>query len=384
MVESKVYIVKCKEYEEEEVYRKVLKIVQEVSDLENLVKNKKVLIKPNLLAKASPERGITTHPSVVLAVCKIVRKFGAKKILIGDSPAQGINNPPRTLNKIYEVTGMKYVAEKTGAELVSFEDYKDIKNEKLKIIKSFKIARPVLESDLIINIPKLKTHTLVSYTGAIKNMFGCIPGLEKSKMHLRLKEDLYLFSQMLVDLFKIISPCISILDGILALEGDGPGPAGIPRKVNIIAGSCDSVALDAVASYIIGFSPFDILPTKIAHEEKLGKGELEQIEILGENVKNLRVSDFKHPESSSLLNRFPGFLKELGKNLLTAKPQIKKYLCKGCRICEEVCPAKAIKVSVYAKIDENLCIRCYCCSEVCPHSAISLKTPFLGNLLKYI
>jgi ferredoxin len=215
-------------------------------------------------------------------------------------------------------------------------------------------------------------------------MFGAIPGLEKSKMHLRLKEDVNLFSQMLVDLFKLTSPYFSILDGVLALEGDGPGPAGVPREVKVLAGSCDSVALDAVGAYLIGFSPLEILTTKIANDEKLGKGNLEEIEIIGENIKNLKIKDFKHPTSPSILQRFPYFLRELGKDLFTAKPLVKKSICRGCKICEEICPAKAIKVEKYAKINEKFCIRCYCCNEVCPESAIILKTPVLGKILKYL
>lgn len=383
MEKSKVYIVKCENYDEEKVYKKVLKILEGITDLGNLIKKKKVLIKPNILAKVPPEKGITTHPSIILAVCKIVKKCGGIPS-IGDSCGQGINNPPKTLEKVYDITGMKYVSSQTGAELLSFEDYKEVRSENLKIIKSFKIAKPVLEADLIINIPKLKTHSLVSYTGAIKNMFGAIPGLEKSKMHLRLKEDVNLFSQMLVDLFRLTSPYISILDGVLALEGDGPGPSGKPRKVNIIAGSCDGVALDAVASYIIGFSPFDILTTKFAHQQKIGKGKLEEIEIIGEKIENLIIPDFQHPKGASILNRFPPFMRELMKDLVTAKPKIEEELCKACRICEKACPSKAIKVDKYAKIQDKICIRCYCCSELCPEKAVDLRTPFLGNILKYI
>jgi len=373
---TKVSILKCNDYNVEEIY-KVIKQSLDNIDFE-IPKNKTILLKPNVLGQKKPETAVDTHPAILDALC-ILLKENNNEIWIGDSG--GVTAYGGT-KKAFEVSGIADIAKKHNAKLISFEgsERKEIIDNNAKVLKKFIIAKEPFTADLIINIPKLKTHVLTKYTGAVKNMFGCIPGGGKSKKHaLAPSEDM--FCNLLLDIYKNVTPDLNIMDAIIGLEGDGPGSAGIPKKAGLILASKDAVALDIEASKIIGYDPLDIKTTKHAIERGIFS-KLEDIEVIGE--KNLKINFKKPTMKSNLSSKLPKLIVKLIFNLVSLKPHVKKNKCKKCNICADVCPVDAIKLSPYPKFDRKKCVLCYCCHENCPYNAIKLTYSDLINFLNKI
>jgi ferredoxin len=240
-----------------------------------------------------------------------------------------------------------------------------------------------LSFDLILNIPKLKTHELTLITCGIKNMFGCVPGLHKVNYHLDAPSPEE-FSGALVDLFEKIKPALTIVDAVTAMEGQGPANGEL-RDLGLILASKDTVALDAVCSKITGFEPLDILTTKIAYQRGLGEADLEKIEICGADLPVFK--DFKHPSGvTSILNKMPAPLGNLIRpvvNLIRLRPRINKKICTKCSICVNSCPVKAIDGKTF-KINKNQCIMCLCCRELCKYGAVDLKENILWKIAKQL
>lgn len=282
--------------------------------------------------------------------------------------------------KTFEASGIAKAAEESGAELVNF-DITGVKAVEVDgPIKTLYIAKPVLEADIVINLPKLKTHSAAVYTGAVKNMFGCIPGARKAEYHRKLPK-LKDFSGLLVDIYKVARPSLAIMDAIVGMEGNGPS-AGNPREIGLILASGDGVALDAVASSIIGLKPLRIHTTSIAHQRGIGNGDIDLIEIAGEKLNDVKIKGFNVP-TNALLETMPGFLIKGVLSLMKAVPEINQTACAGCRFCVESCPVGAMKMSGKSPvIDYNKCISCLCCQELCPRKAVELKPANrLGRLI---
>lgn len=369
---TKVSVLKCTGYDIEKIY-KVIK--QSLKNIEfETPKNKKVLLKPNVLGQKKPETAIDTHPAVLDALCRLLKENN-NEIWIGDSA--GIASYGGT-KKAFEVCGIEDVAKKHKAKLISFEASKERKkiiDNEAKIIKKFILAKEPFMADLIINVPKLKTHVLTKFTGAVKNMFGCVPGGGKSEKHaLAPNEDM--FSNLLLDIYQNVKPHLSIMDAIIGLEGDGPGSAGKPKKVGLIIASKDAVALDIVASRIIGYDPLDIKTIKFAIERGLSP-KIREVDVIGE--KNIKINFKKPTAKAQLASNLPKPIVKFIFNLASTKPYLKKNKCKRCGICAKVCPVKAITLNPYPKFNRKKCILCYCCHENCPYNAIKLS---YNNLIK--
>lgn len=368
----KVAIVKCEDYSRPNVSSSIKRIF-ELLRLSELIKTgKKVLLKPNLLMNLPPERGATTHPEIVKAIADEVVKLGAFPF-IGDSPG-GIGV---LYEKVLEATGMKDI----GVPIVNFEDNGMRKfNHPGGKIDPIYVSNTALSFDLIINIPKLKTHELTQITCGIKNMFGCVPGLYKVRYHLDAPSPEE-FSKELVEIFKRIRPAVTIVDSVIAMEGQGPSNGGL-RDLGLIIGSADTVALDAVCSKIMGFQPFDIPTTRIADETGLGEANIDKIDLLGDSLPECK--DFKHPSGKlSLLNQMPRAFKFLLNpliNMIRVRPYIDRKRCAKCMMCVNSCPAKAIDGKSF-KINKNKCIMCFCCRELCKYNAVELKESLLRKLL---
>lgn len=350
----KVAIVKCESYEQE----KVDKAVKEALNLIGFKFKKgiKVLLKPNLIAPFKPERAATTHPSILIALCKILKKKNAK-IYIGDSP--GWPN----VKAVMDTSGMSRVAEEYGAELLNFNSSKkiDLMNEQNKWLKKVTLPKIIKDVDVIINLPKLKTHTFTRYTGAVKNLYGFIAGGKKGYYHLITGTEKR-FAEMLLDLHSFVKPRLTIMDAVIGMEGNGP-TAGRPKQTGLILASEDCTALDIVASEIIGYKQDDILTITGAKErgfnEKIEKAGLPDIKIL-----------YKKP--FRLHQRIlPKFITDL---VYKDRIMINDQKCKKCLVCYNQCPAKAIELKKgVLKINEKKCIRCYCCHELCPEQAVRIK-----------
>ncbi len=376
-MKPEVSILKCDNYDRDLVYKTLKKSVNILGGMGSFIKKgETVLLKPNLLFAKEPEKAVTTHPSVLDAVLKLVIEAGGRP-LVGDSP--GIGNAVKVASK----AGIKEVCDRLNVSIIDFKESVKVENPKGRTFKNFTIAKEVLDVDCIINLPKLKTHAQMFLTLGVKNLFGCIAGRRKSQWHFAAGRDRDNFARMLVDLYYLLKPRLTIVDGILAMEGNGPG-SGDPKELGLIFASSDCIALDRVITEVLGAKAYDLFTTKVANEDGMGVTSLEEIEVQGENLSNITVRGFKFPP---LINvdyflPLPAFFAHYFRESFTPKPSIHNKTCTMCKICVDVCPADIMSLKDGTiDIDYESCIRCYCCQEVCPEGAITVKQGWLGRLL---
>jgi len=374
---DRVALARCESYELPVLEKSIKKLLGLLGGIGEFIKSgDRVLIKPNLLSGSSPEKAVTTHPNLVEAVVNIVKE--AEGIpAIGDSPGERVTFTG--LTRAYRTAGLEEVSRNTGVPLLSFEDdVMEVENIKGCLYKKFTITKQIRDFKVIISLPKLKTHPLTYMTAAVKNNFGFIPGLRKTEFHLKLP-DRELFSEMLVDLLTTVRVNLVILDGIVAMEGNGPA-GGAPRKVGAILASRNPVALDFVACQLVGYkNPLDIPTNRIAVER--GFFHPEDMEVIGERIEDLQVKYFKRiPQDVS--QKIPKFLLKWLKSLLSPKPKIIDLLCNGCCHCLENCPVKCVERNTDGRfsIHYSNCIRCFCCQELCPQGAIITERHWLVKL----
>lgn len=339
---------------------------------------KRVLLKPNLLAKHTPERAVTTHPALVRAVIRAVRRRGAASITVADSPG-GVYNPG-ILRSIYKVSGLTDVCREEGAAL-----YTDCKSREVpakgQVVKQFTLLEPVLDCDVIINLPKLKTHMMTGLSAATKNLFGCIPGLQKAEWHMRFP-DKERFGGMLVDLLCTVKPGFAILDGILAQEGDGPA-GGTPRMVGIVAAAEDHLQMDLALCRMLGIRPKDVPYLNAAIGRGLCPEQFDPACAKGEGELCRPIPGYRLPSSWGSVDfadkapRAVRWAVPAVERLLAPRPVINKSRCIGCGKCAEICPQHTITVQGKAHIHAARCIRCFCCHEMCPVKAIDTRRSFL-------
>jgi len=366
---EKVILAKCDNYTQEEVSKAMDKVFEHLGGIDKFIKkDKNVLIKANLLMKKKPDDAVTTHPLVIKEIAKRVAKAGAS-VVVGDSPGGFYNED--VLKGIYSSCGYKGIEEIENVKLNYNTSSEEVVFKEGIVAKRLTIIKPAVDADLIINVPKLKTHMMMTYTGAVKNLFGLIPGALKAEYHLRMKDERN-FAQLLVDICECKKPQLSIMDAVIGMEGEGPS-AGNPRKVGLIIASTNPYALDVVASHIIGIKANKV-PTIIVARERGLPAKLQEIEIIGEEIASFIIKDFKFPNSIRDVrfskNKVFGFITEY----LKPKLIFDKEKCIACRRCMEHCPAKAITIEVrQPSVDLKKCIRCFCCHELCPQKAIEIK-----------
>lgn len=332
----------------------------------SIEKNSRVIIKPNLLGPAPPRKAMLTHPLVVKGVAEYVLGRGAK-VQISDSPATG------TFGKILREGGILDALD--GLDVT----YKEFKESTVfdvgEPFRRIEIAADALEADVLINVPKLKTHSQMLLTLGVKNLFGCVVGLRKPQWHLRAGVDRELFAALLVRIYQAIRPGFTILDGILAMEGEGPGRGGRPKELGILLGSTDAVAVDAVICRLLGLNEEVLLTNRVARRAGLLD---DPVEMVGDRVE---IGDFQLPEASPLVFG-PKRMHPFMRRHLIQRPMVEASLCRSCGDCERYCPARAISSNrkKLLEFDYEKCIRCYCCLEVCPHGALKTCRPVLGRL----
>jgi uncharacterized protein (DUF362 family)/NAD-dependent dihydropyrimidine dehydrogenase PreA subunit len=364
MNNSLVTVQACAEYQVDEVRNAIKACIKPLGGMTHFVKpGMKVLLKPNLLSANNPDQFVTTHPFVVQAVAELVREAGGI-VWIGDSPNSSVKD--NQMEFLWQKTGMTESARATGAQLVPF---KGVSWTRMHEYDYF-IAKPIAEADLVINLPKLKTHTQTLYTGAVKNLFGTIPGARKSAAHIH-APGMKAFSQLLVDVLELVHPGLTILDGVTGLEGNGPGASGIPHSYHCIAASADPIALDTIMTHAMGYRKGEVLHLAIAGERNLGNNVVEQIKIEGD-PSVLQFGRLQLPTPRWFFN-IPSWLSAPVANQLKLQPRVNVDKCTGCGTCSKVCPANVItkgKPPMFRLAD---CIGCMCCGESCPEGAIVPK-----------
>jgi uncharacterized protein (DUF362 family)/ferredoxin len=377
---EKVYAIRCSDYGQ--VEEKMPRLLEMMGGIATLISaGERVVLKTNLLAAAKPENAVTTHPSIVSSIARMVKEKKADPI-IADSPGSGYPYTEKTLERTYRLTEMDQVAKEVGIDLNLDTSYQTISFPDGKYFKRFEIITPVHEADAVFNLCKLKTHGFMHMTGAVKNIFGVIPGLTKPGYHAKLREKDH-FANMLIDLCSYISPRLSILDAVVGMEGNGPHH-GEQRNVGLLLGSTSPLSLDVVAGEIMGL-PKDKNPVLVEAEKRgLAPVDLDQLELIGVDPQELQIPGFKLPSTvPGLQDRFFGLLYPIFRNGFSVFPRIIESECVSCGSCRDACPMHVITVvdKKPAQIETKNCIRCYCCHEMCPHDAIELHTSRLYRLL---
>ena len=367
---TKVAVRKCNEYDVQEIYSLISDIYKTCEGPD--VKNKKVLLKPNILIDCDPSKCVSTHPAVVEAMIRFMQGEGAT-VFVGDSPSIHIRGFKSTKSGIYQV------CEKTGATWVDFmKNPSDVPLRNGKI----RIASIVKEVDLIISLPKFKNHELVYFTGAIKNNLGLVPGFTKAKQH-GLHHDREKFAAFLTDLTESVTPQFFLMDGIMGMEGPGPGQ-GIPIRLELLIGSSNPAAIDIIATTIAGYDPKVIPTNAVALSRGKWLKDINDIIYDGPDLKSLIKKDFRRIPASAGKNSLKRFIiNRLNKiSKLQRRPVFIHENYIGCRECIKMCPQNAIVMHPSKEnrvvLTDKKCIRCFCCSEVCQSNAVEIRRKYFG------
>ena len=376
---NRVSVVKCADYSE--VQSAVEKAVSLIGGIEKFIKKgDKVVIKPNLVSKKKPDEAVTTNPALLRAVIIMAEKAGGR-VTIAESP--GGPYTVSALKGVYSVCGIDKAIEGTGAELNFDTSFTEVHFPEGRTVKNIPIINPILDADVIISLPKLKTHAMTSYTGAVKNLFGTIPGTYKAELHFRLDER-RAFCSMLVDLHECVKPTLSIMDAVWGMEGNGP-TAGENRHIGLVMASENAHALDMAACRLIDYTPDEVDTVREAVFRGLTAQNADELDIAGEALEPLVIKDFVKPESHFNLLKLislPASLNARLTNALASKPKINYSECVKCGECARCCPPKAIDMqSGKPEIDEKKCIKCFCCQELCPKGAVKIHRPLLNRFM---
>jgi len=380
-----VGLVRCDKYDDDHILGAVEEAIELAGGIDRYLKpGMHVLVKPNLLMGAEPSKAVCTHPAVLKAVCTIITKLGCT-VTIADSPGAGIPYKPKNLHRAYELAEYTSIGTLPGVTLNEDTSSRPVSFPDGFFVKQFEIISPIIDADAVVVVSKLKTHIYTGMTGATKNMFGAIPGLDKPPYHARM-QDASLFGKMLLDLNRCVKPVLQIMDAVEIMEGDGP-MAGTPAHLGVILASPDHIALDIVATRLIGFDPLSIGSISAASEQ--GLAEENCIEVKGATIEELARPDTRKPQtqtpggsSSWIRSLFRPVLHRLAGSY-TLHPHLIRKNCIRCLKCERICPVSAVSLkNGYPVFDTATCIRCYCCHEMCDSHAISLQPGLLYRVLR--
>ncbi len=366
----------------------IVKVLKEQFDAigidENTFRGKKVAIKPNLIMKKGPEYAATTSPVILDALLAILDGYDTESVTIAES--SGGPYTEGSLEAAYRVCKIKDACKNHKATLNFDTSFKELECKNAKLVKSFNVLTPIVNADIIINLPRLKTHSLTGMSAAVKNYFGVVPGLQKFEMHARFP-DYNDFSSMLCDLASLMceKTTVNILDAVVGMEGNGP-TGGKPRAIGCILTSLNPFNLDVIARELICAG--EVLSVKEGINRGYSQSVPDEIKVIGDDYKAFIVKDFVKPDSKKhgsifMLTTFGGG--KLGK-LFSPRPVVTKS-CVGCGECERSCPKKTITIKTkrngkkFASIALDNCIKCFCCQELCPIHAIAVKKNSLVALV---
>jgi len=379
MPSSTVALVRCDSYDPATVHDALRRGIDLLGGLGSFVRpGERILLKPNILAGDPPEKAVATHPAV-LAGCARLFQAGGAVVSFGDSP--GMENAVHAARG----AGLEEAGRRCGATLGDFGSGGPLDWPAGRLVTSFPAARAVHECDGIVNLPKLKTHQLTRLTGAVKNLFGCIPGKRKALYHVQF-QDVWDFCELLVEFALRLRPRLHVLDAVVAMEGNGPR-GGTPRPLQCLVLSADPVALDATACRLVDLDPTFMPTSTIGQRRGLGCHEEGAITYVGDALADLRRPDFQLVRKPVYGNASYAYYNTI-KRLVVPRPAIDPARCARCGLCVAACPLpeKALRFDRDSgrppRYDYDRCIRCYCCQEMCPEQAIARRTPPLGRLLR--
>ncbi len=369
-MKATVAVIQCENYEIENVRSAVTRGIRLLGGISAFAQaHEKILLKPNLLSGSRPDKLVTPYPTVFQAVAEIFKATGAD-MFYGDSSGMG------SLERVARQAGLKEVADSLGIRPADFRTVVPVSFPGALLAKQLRLAAGVLDADGIVSIAKMKTHGFTRITGAVKNQFGCLPGLQKTEFHVKMP-NVNDFSRVLVDINSYLKPRLRlfIMDGIVAMEGNGPS-GGEPAAMN------------AVFCRLIDLAPEFVPTMKFGEESGLGVYKPDEIQIIGDDIEPLINKNFqvvrRPPDRMASARSFPTFLK----NRISPRPVISYERCVNCGNCVQMCPVtpKAVDRPAGNKeqkpmYDYKECIRCYCCQEICPEKAITIKIPLLGRFI---
>lgn len=327
------------------------------------LQGKSVFIKPNLLRASEANEGIVTHPAVLRAVVEKVETLVPASIVVGDNPG------------LFNYGANEASFKQTGLMEAAKGYYQNIGNDSRQVdfntdfMPSVSVSRIVLEADIIISLPKFKTHGLTVVTGAIKNSYGFLPGAQKAKLH-KAAGNPARFHEMLIDVFRLRVPDLFIVDAVVGMEGNGPASPDL-RDIGLVLASDNAVALDAVIATMMGVEPARLRFLQKAKEAGLGDYDRSSIDVIGELK---RLPDFKLPPLSGEAIFHNQGIQDFIHTRTIVRPQADAKLCTACGTCVDQCTVSALSmVDNLPQVDADTCITCFCCQEICPEKAITLK-----------
>ncbi len=365
----RVSATKCDRYELPLLKEKIALLLELIGGADQFFKHgSKVLLKPNLLLAREPEKGVTTHPAVVGAVAELALDHGAK-VSIGDSPSGGL----KSMDKLWAKTGVSSMARKYGVPLLNLEKYGvEARDINFGDLKKVYISKAVLESDLVVNLPKLKTHNLTIITLAMKNSYGCLPGFQKPQLH-SMFSNAAIFGALVARIHALIEPGLNIMDGILGMDGRGP-TTGDPYWAKMLLASDNALAMDMLLATLMGINPMKIESITEGIKLGVGPGDLSQVELVGGNMEDFRLAGFKVP-SNKAMRLMPNLVGRVMSHFFWVYPQVDPLKCTLCKECIKICPTGSIsEVHDAAFVERKTCITCFCCVETCEYESIEVKT----------
>lgn len=379
---SIVSVKRAGSYDDQLIYEAVRDCLSPLGGISAFVQpGQRVLLKPNLIAPFSPERAATTHPAVVHAVAKLCLEAGAE-VSVGDSPGVG------SLAFAFKQCGIEErLRALEKVQLADFDHAAEFELPENTVARKLALAKAVQDADVLISLPKLKTHGQMTFTGALKNQFGLVLGTRKAQYHYRLKTKEWL-AALMIDINRTAKPALAIMDAVVAMEGQGPS-SGEPRFVGALLAGADLTAVDVAACKLIGVDAVTTPLVSAAARYGFGTSCWEQIEVVGDSLEQLAVPDFKQIVRSAGVLRLlalPPFVLSWIEKKWAPWPYVMSENCTGCNACRRGCPVSPAAIEPShggsAAVDRSRCIRCYCCHEFCPHKAIDLEYSMLGRLFR--
>jgi uncharacterized protein (DUF362 family)/NAD-dependent dihydropyrimidine dehydrogenase PreA subunit len=374
---TEVSIARCNSYDPEEVRQGLINALAPIGGLDWVTPGMRIAVKVNMMTRIKPERAATTHPQIVFALCELLKERGAS-VVVGDSPGGPFSLA--YLSAVYSGTGMRQVLD-AGATLNDDFSIVEVDYPEAVSAKAFPITNYLVATDAIIDLCKMKTHGLMAFTGACKNLFGAIPGLNKSEFHYRYNTH-EAFANMLVDVCEYCKPRLSLADAVMTMEGNGPS-GGTPRFMGVILASFNPHALDLAGAHLMNLTSEDVPTLAAAVKRGLVPACVKDLQVYGD-LASFVIPDFqltpKH--DVKLWGTKNETLAKVLSGMFASRPRIAREHCSGCAECKKICPANAITIrEKRAEIDNKKCIRCFCCQEFCPQGIITVQRPPIARLL---